>query len=92
LGRTAAAKRIRVIAKTMLNRVPKYTARRLAFEAWTAMMTAEPAPKFAPKNVAGNRTNSPSRPHGFVVRRRSCAAATAKQIVWAASSTPMASG
>src|SRR2546422_708994 len=37
LGNRAAAKRMSVIAKPMLSRVHKYTARRLACEAWIAM-------------------------------------------------------
>jgi hypothetical protein len=76
----------------MLSTVHRYTAAWLTCAAWIATMTADPAPKFAPKNVAGNSTNSPSSAHRLVVRRRSCDAATAKQIVWAASSAPMTSG
>src|ERR1700722_7733571 len=91
-GTNAAAKRTRVTAKTMLSSVHRYTATWLTCAAWIAMMTADPAPKFAPKKVAGNSTNSPRSDHRLVARYRSCDAATAKQIVWAASSTPMTSG
>jgi hypothetical protein len=77
----------------MLSSVLRYTATWLTCAAWIAMMTGDPAPKFTPKNVAGNSTKSPSNDHRLVAARcRSCDAATAKQTVWAASSTPMTSG
>lgn len=38
------------------------------------------------------RGDRPNSDHRLVARCRSCDAATAKQIVWAASSTPMPSG
>jgi len=76
----------------MLSRVHVYTATWWKCAAWIAMMTGDPAPKFTPKNVTGNSANRPNSDHRLVARCRSCDAATAKQIVWAASSAPMTSG
>jgi hypothetical protein len=66
----AAAKRISASANAMLSSVVTITSGPAAWSAWIPMITADPAPKFAPKNVQGKITNRPSKLHRLLARCR----------------------
>jgi hypothetical protein len=76
----------------MLRTVAEATKAVEAPRACSAMMVGQPPPKLAMKNVQGNTTITPNSCQVLLLRLRSWAAATAKQMTWVASRTPIING